>query len=317
MAGSITLRMWESAVDVAAALERAFHGLASAVAGASPGWLALGLALHLLNQVARGRGWFAVVRAACPDEPALRRRDVVAAWVAGAGAGGMFSARGGDAVRVLLLRRRLPQAGCPLIAGTVVAEGAGELAVGFALLAVALLAGVGPELGAPTSTLLAVGAGIAVLVAIGSRVAVLRRVAARVAMGCTCLRSPALYARAVLPWQLVSRVCRFGALACFLAAFALPVTPLAVLLVMFAQGSGRLVPFAPAAVGATVAMLAASFGPVTGAAVPTAQLAAFFVGMSTVLTVVGATLSLTICVRAASWRGLAEALHLRRAPASL
>ena len=153
------------------------------------------------------------------------------------------------------------------------------------------------------------------MVAIGSRVAALRRMAARVAMGCACLRSPALYARAVLPWQLVSRVCRFGALACFLAAFALPVTPLAVLLVMFAQGSGRLVPFAPAAVGATVAMLAASFGPVTGAAVPTAQLAAFFVGMSTVLTVVGATLSLTICVRAASWRGLAEALHLRRAPA--
>jgi uncharacterized membrane protein YbhN (UPF0104 family) len=307
--------MWESAVDVAAALERALHGLGSAVAGASPGWLALGLALHLLNQVARGRGWFAVVRVACPDQPELRRRDVVAAWIAGAGAGGMFSARGGDAVRVLLLRRRLPRAGCPLIAGTVVAEGAGELAVGLALLAVALLAGVGPELGAPTSTLLIVGAALAALVAVGSRIALLRRLASRVAMGCACLRSPGLYARAVLPWQLVSRVCRFGALACFLAAFSLPVTPLAVLLVMFAQGSGRLVPFAPAAVGATVAMLAASFGPVTGAAVPTAQLAAFFIGMSTVLTVVGATLSLTICLRAASWRGLAEALHLRRAPA--
>ena len=307
--------MWESAVDVAAALERALHGLGSAVAGASPGWLALGLGLHLLNQVARGRGWFAVVRAACPDEPALRRRDVVAAWIAGAGAGGMFSARGGDAVRVLLLRRRVPEAGCPLIAGTIVAEGAGELAVGLALLAVALLAGVGPGLGAPTSTLALVIAALALAVLAGSRVAAVRRVASRVAMGCASLRCPRLYARTVLPWQLVSRVCRFAALACFLAAFSLPVTPLAVLLVMFAQGSGRLVPFAPAAVGATVAMLAASFGPVTGAAVPTSQLAAFFIGMSTVLTVVGATLSLTICLRAASWRGLAELLRLRRAPA--
>jgi len=307
--------MWESAVDAAAALERALHGLGSAVAGASPGWLALGLGLHLLNQVARGRGWFAVVRAACPDEPALRRRDVVAAWIAGAGAGGMFSARGGDAVRVLLLRRRAPEAGCPLIAGTIVAEGAGELAVGLALLAVALLAGVGPELGAPTSTLALVIAALALAVLAGSRLAAVRRVASRVGMGCASLRCPRLYARTVLPWQLVSRVCRFAALACFLAAFSLPVTPLAILLVMFAQGSGRLVPFAPAAVGATVAMLAASFGPVTGAAVPTSQLAAFFIGMSTVLTVVGATLSLTICLRAASWRGLAELLRLRRAPA--
>jgi uncharacterized membrane protein YbhN (UPF0104 family) len=308
--------MWESAVEVAAALERALHGIGSAVAGASLGWLALGLALHLLNQVARGRGWYAVVRSACPDEPGLRRRDVVAAWVAGAGAGGMFSARGGDAVRVLLLRRHAPRAGCPLIAGTIVAEGAGELTVGLALLGVALAAGVGPELGAPTSTVLGVALGMGVVALVGSRVAWLRRLASRVATGCRCLRSPGRYARVILPWQLVSRVCRFGALACFLAAFSLPVTPLAVLLVMFAQGSGRLVPFAPAAVGATVAMLAASFGPVTGAEVSAAQLAAFFVGMSTVLTIVGATLSLTICLRAASWRSLAATLRItRRAPA--
>ena len=44
-------------------------------------------------------------------DPALRRRDAIAAWVAGAGAGGCVSARGGDAVRVLLLRRGVPRAG--------------------------------------------------------------------------------------------------------------------------------------------------------------------------------------------------------------
>jgi hypothetical protein len=42
------------------------------------------------------------------------------------------------------------------------------------------------------------------------------------------------------------------------------VTPAAVLLVAFAQGSARLVPFAPASVGAAVAMLAATFASVTG-----------------------------------------------------
>ena len=68
----------------------------------------------------------------------------------------------------------------------------------------------------------------------------------------------------MLPWQCASRACRVASLACFLAAFALPATLAAVLLVMFAQGSGRMVPFAPASVGAGVALLAATFGPATG-----------------------------------------------------
>src|ERR687893_1238527 len=104
--------------DAAGALEHAFAGLVDAVAGVAPGWLVLGVVLHLANQVARGRGWYAVIRTAGAD---LRRRDAIAAWVAGAGAGGVVSARGGDAVRVLLMRRRLPDAGCPMLAGTLVA----------------------------------------------------------------------------------------------------------------------------------------------------------------------------------------------------
>jgi hypothetical protein len=75
------------------------------------------------------------------------------------------------------------------------------------------------------------------------------------------------------------------------------VTPAAVLLVAFAQGSGRIVPFAPASVGASVALLAATFGPITGSAVSAERLAAFFVGTSTVLTVVGTALALAICLR--------------------
>ncbi len=104
----------------------------------------------------------------------------------------------------------------------------------------------------------------------------------------------------MLPWQLASRVLRLAALGCFLAAFGLPATPAAVLLVVFAQTSGRLVPFSPASVGAGAAILAATFEPVTGTAVPAAQVAAFFVGTSTVLTVVGTVLALAICVQASA-----------------
>src|SRR3954454_4450628 len=132
--------------DVVSALERALAGLVDAVAGVSVGWLLLGVAAHLANQVARGRGWYAVIRGATPDGPRLR--DAIAAWVAGAGAGGVVSARGGDAVRVLVLARRLPGTGTrAILTGTLVAETVGETLLGFALLAVALGSGVGPSAG--------------------------------------------------------------------------------------------------------------------------------------------------------------------------
>jgi lysylphosphatidylglycerol synthase-like protein len=309
--------MRDAAAEVAAALERALTSFAEAVTGAAPGWLVLGVILHLANQVARGRGWCALLRGASGED--VRGRDAIAAWIAGAGAGGLASARGGDAVRVLLLRRRLPRAGCPLLAGTLVAEGAGELAVGAVLVALALTLGFAPLPGVPDFVWIA-PALVAVLVlgVVVARVPRLRAVAAGVGRGCAPLRTPGAYARGVLPWQLASRICRLGALACFLAAFGLPATPAAVLLVVGAQTGGRLLPFAPASVGAGAAMLAAAFEPVTGAALPAGQVAAFFIGTSAVLTVVGSALALVICLRAVSWRELVLAVRpARRAPATL
>src|SRR5262245_97707 len=120
-------------LDVVSALERV-----------APGWLVLGVLLHLANQVARGRGWYSIVRSSSEEPP--RKRDVLAAWVAGAGAGGVVSARGGDAVRVLVLARRMPGKGNrALLTGTLVAETVGETLFGFGLLALALAIGVVPS----------------------------------------------------------------------------------------------------------------------------------------------------------------------------
>jgi uncharacterized membrane protein YbhN (UPF0104 family) len=299
--------MWDAAVELAAALERALAAFMDAVTGASPGWLVLGVVLHLANQVARGRGWCTLLRSASGED--VRRRDAIAAWVAGAGAGGLASARAGDAMRILLLRRRV-EAGCPLLAGTIVAEGAGELAVGAALLVVVLGAGLGPEFGAPGALwIVAALAAFALIALVVARSPRLRAIAAGVGRGCAPLKAPGTYARQVLPWQIASRVCRLGALACFLAAFGLPATFAAVLLVTAAQSGGRLLPFAPASVGAGAAMLAATFAPVTGTAVPAGQLAAFFVGTSVVLTIVGTVLMLAISLQAVRWRGLVAALR--------
>ena len=72
------------------------------------------------------------------------------------------------------------------------------------------------------------------------------------------------------------------------------------LLVSFAQGSGRMLPFAPASVAAGAALVAATFGTVTGQAVAAERLAAFFIGTSTLLTVVGTALALILCATQAS-----------------
>src|SRR5690349_18902926 len=190
--------------DVVSALERAVAGLVDAVAGVSAGWLVLGVLLHLANQVARGTGWFAIVNGAAERPP--RTRDVVTAWVAGAGAGGIVSARGGDAVRVLLLARRMDGRGNrAFLTGTLVAETAGETALGLALLALALAIGVGPD-AAPSATI-GLYAAAAVLALVGAallarRSAKVCRFFARAKAGCEPLKHPRTYARHVLPWQL-------------------------------------------------------------------------------------------------------------------
>jgi len=303
--------MRDAASGMAAALERALAGLADAVAGAHPGWVALGVLLHVANQVARGRGWFALVSPACGADPRFGRRDAVAAWVAGAGAGGLLSARGGDAVRVLLASRRLRDTPCPVLAGTLVAEGAGEALTGAVILALALAIGLGPEPGWPDASALPWMAAAAALAAVAGRLvwrsARGRRVLAGVGRGCALLGRPRAYARAVLPWQFASRALRAAALCCFLVAFGLPATPAVVLLVMLAQGGGRLLPFAPASVGATVAMLAAALPAVTAAPVQTGQIAAFMVGTSTVLTVTGALLTAAVVLRGADPRAVVAA----------
>ena len=285
--------------DLARWVEHAARELADGLAGADVRWLVLGVLLHLGNQVARGCGWFAVVRIACPAEP-VRRRDTVGAWVAGAGAGGVVSSRGGDAVRLLLLHRRTPATGYPVLAGTLVAEGVAEFGVGLVVLVGATSAGLWPGLSLPSAGLLTAAVAVALILgAVICRSALVRRFLDGVARGARVLKSPRLFARTVFPWQLLSRAARVASLACFLTAFALPATPAAIALVMLAQSSGRTVPLAPAGLGASAAVLAATFGAVTGSEAGLAQLAVFVVATSTLLTAVGLALAALVAVRLA------------------
>jgi uncharacterized membrane protein YbhN (UPF0104 family) len=296
-------------------------GIFDSLTGASPGWLLLGTLLHLANQLARAQGWHAIIADA---GNAPRRRDSTAAWVAGAGAGGVLSARAGDAVRILVLGPRAPETGASVLTGTIVAEAAGDTLVGALVLVLAVVLGAAPALGLPGLTVaLWVGGALAlacVAVIVARRLRPrraagsgrLRTFLSGVARGCAPLTHPLRFGGRVLPWQVTSRLLRGGAVICFLAAYHLPATPAAALLVMLAQSGGRLLPLAPASVGASVAMLAAGFGPATGATASATSLAAFLLGMSTILTVIGAVATVAII----GPRAAAAACRLRRRPAA-
>ena len=288
--------MWDSAGDLAGVIENAATGLAGAITGAAPGWLVLGVMLHVSNQLARGRGWYAVVRRACPDDPRLRVRDTIGAWVAGAGAGGVASARGGDALRVFMLDRRLTGTGPALLAGTLVAECAGETPSGVALLGTALAAGVGPEVGidaqlarpgcsaarrcwSPPAR--CCGAGRRPVASAPASAAAAPPSDARAPTRAACSRgsSPAA-------WRAPPRS------RCFLAAFHLPATP-----ARRPARDGR-----PGRRAARAARARVRSAPSVGDArrelrpghrhqVSTRRLAAFFVGTSTVLSLVGLALA--------------------------
>ena len=299
------------------------HDMAAVLGGAAMGWLTLAVVLHLANQVVRGRGWYTILRRTCGDDPGLRRRDVLLTWIAGAGAGGVLSARGGDAVRVLLLSRKLPHTRTSTLAGTLVAEGAGDAFVGVILIVVAIVFGAAPAFGLPGAETAAwVGAALtvaALLVTIarrrgvggGRRASRFRGVLAGVGAGCAPLAHPVTYGTTVLPWQIASRVLRGASLSCFLLAFHLPAGVAAVVLVMLAQSGGRVLPLAPASAAAAVGMLTAGFGPATGVTVHASTVAAFMVGMSTILTIAGVAITVTIIAAhwgpgalAAVWRGV-------------
>ena len=287
-----------------------------------PLWLVAGVVLHLCSQLARGRGWHAVICAAHPDEAPPRRRDVLATWIAGAGASGVLSARGGDALRILLMKRHMTTT-CPRLVGTLAAETIAETLLGVLLTVWALSAGLVPGLHRPGLAMAAlIAAGVVALVLLvrraGRRFPALGRACADARCGLAMLGSPGCYLRRVASWSVLSRALRIVSLACFLAAFGLPVSLTAALVVMVAHSSGRLVPFSPAGAGASLGLLVAAFPVVTSTSVSAGRLTEFYLGTTGLLTVVGIALSGLVLVRelglAGARRVAADALERLREP---
>jgi hypothetical protein len=281
-----------------------------------------GVVLHLCSQLARGRGWYSVICAAHPDEVRPRRRDVMATWIAGAGASGVLSARGGDALRILLMKRHMTTT-CPKLIGTLAAETVAETVLGALLTVWALSAGLVPGLHRPgLATAALIGAGLIFVVLAVRRAArrfpAVGRACNDARAGLAVLGSPAYYARRVASWNVLSRVLRLASLAAFLAAFGLALSITAALVVMIAHSSGRLLPFSPASAATSLGLLVAAFPAVTHTTASASQLTAFYLGSTGLLTVVGIACSGLVLVRelglAGARRVAGEGLERLRIP---
>jgi hypothetical protein len=258
----------------------------------NPWWLLAGVVLYELAMVVRTRGWFNVLRASYPGESELRARDVSCAYLAGSGMNAVLPARGGDFLKLFMVHRRLPRARYTTLAATFGPEAIPELVFGTLLVIWALAHGFLPipvsmnEL--PTldvsflmlhpvlSSLGAVVLGAAGWFGVRWAMRRVRDLKARVKQGFAVVRSPRCFLVGVAGPQAVSRAIRLVALACFMAAFGLPVGVNTVMLVMAAQGAGRLVPLAPVSAGLRVAMLSYGFVEITDKPVDAASITSFW-----------------------------------------
>ena len=255
-------------------------------------WVAAGVVVYELSQVVRTRGWFNILRAAYPDADQLRGRDVAGAYLAGSGLNSVLPARSGDFLKLFMVRRRAPESRYSTLVASFVPETLFDTLCGAALVIWAVAHGfipvpvartdlpevdvsfvvVHPFLSAIVAAIIASGAAILVRW-IRPRA---RGLGARLRQGFAILRSPRQYILGVASWQALSRLIRLGGLACFMAAFGLPVTLNTAVLVMASQGAGRSIPIAPVSAGLRIAMLTYGFVEVTNTAVDVASITSFW-----------------------------------------
>ena len=115
-------------------------GSAPSLTTVSLGPLALAVVLHLAKIVAEARSWHNILVHSYPRS-GLRFRTTLGAFMGMIGANAVLPARIGTALRLGIVRRRIPGSSVATIASTIVLETAIELAFGVAVILTVLLGG--------------------------------------------------------------------------------------------------------------------------------------------------------------------------------
>ena len=255
--------------------------------------------LAVLCQLARltctSQAWRNILVAAFPDKR-VRRQDILGAYLAGIGINAIIPIRAGDAVRVVLAHRAIPDSSyTTVISSTLVLSifdiTAASLLLLWAVLALDALPGIGdlPELPSfefawlferPLVTVLLLAGiflgGVALAIWIHGHV---RDFWARVKQGFAVVRSPTAYLGSVAIWQAGDWALRLVTVWFMLDAFDIPQSLDNVLLVQVSSSLATLLPLTPGGLGTEQAFLLY----VLRGEVPGSQLLAFSVGMRLLL----------------------------------
>jgi uncharacterized membrane protein YbhN (UPF0104 family) len=301
---------------------RAFIDAAQAFfsAFAAVGWGALGLAilLHVLKLVLRVRAWQNIISAAYPGTP-VPYRGVFGSYVAGVGINSIAPARGGDVVKLYLVKRRVRDSSYPTLTSTLVVETLFDFVLALGLfiwaLSIGLLPGIDrlarlpafdwsfvvehPRIAAFLGCVL-LGAGVLFIAWASRHVAAFKE---KVTRGLAILRDRRAFLTEVVSWQFASWIARALSVYFFLVAFNIEATVGAVLAVLVVQGLSTLLPFTPGGAGAQQAILAFALA---GQAA-TSQILAFSVGMQIATVAANLVLgfaAMAIMLRTVRWRAL-------------
>jgi uncharacterized membrane protein YbhN (UPF0104 family) len=278
---------------------------------------ALALLCLLAMQLARAWAWRNVLRAAYPDKP-IPFLPLAAAYLAGAGINAILPAHAGDATKVFLVKRQIPDSSYPAVTSSFLVQTVFDTSVGILVLLYAISRGLLPPLPripdlpafeisfwADHPNLFFITVGVTLLaIAIGIFMLAhrVRRFWARVRQGVVILREPRRYIREVFAWQGVGWLFRFAAFWFFLEAFGIGGSVGNVMLVMSVQAIANIVPFTPGGAGAQQALLVATLHGPTRTAV-----LSFSVGTQIAMAAWSVALGFTailLVFKTTDWRGL-------------
>jgi len=280
--------------SVGSSIESFFEAVGSffeSVGALNAGPLALGAVAFIAYLSLRARAFFHTLRAAYPAER-FRFRRIWGAYIAAYGINNVIPARGGDIMKLYLVKTSIPNSHYPAVGAAFFVEAVFDLVMAIFILTFAFTQGVFPkppdfaDLDAfdlsffasnPRLTLFALTAlvvGFLVLFAVLS--ARVKAFWARVRQGVVILRDRRRYLREVFAWQLAGWGLRFTAMWFFLEAFNIGGSVHNVLLVLGTYAVAAVVPFTPSGAGVQQALILTVFaGTATGSAV-----AAYSVGLA-------------------------------------
>jgi uncharacterized membrane protein YbhN (UPF0104 family) len=246
-----------------------------------------------------------------------RWRSCAGAYLSGVGLNALIPARGGDLLKLYLVRLRLPESRVATVVATLLVETLLDTIIGPILFAYAYFEGVVPrvpdlphlpafEWSAAVSHPRVAGIFVAIVVLSGllllrHAMRVARDFRERVRQGFTILRTPRRYLiQTALP-QAIGWLCRVGTMFYLLRAFSIHADIRNALLVLVVGSVSTLLPLTPGGVGTQQALIVV----VLSGQAPDSTLLSFSVGMQVIITVANALLgfaALTLMLRSLSLR---------------